>query len=184
MPVRPELRHLYPPHWRELSLRVRFERAGGHCQGCGRPHLTRIQCLPDGRWFDEAAEAWRNRRGKATQGPDLVEATQMRTTRVVLAAAHLDSDPSNNQLANLRCLCQRCHMIHDRRHHLAQRWITYRRRYAIGDLFWGHTPTVLVSVAARKQEVILERQGNDVRPPSLRQLQGATASITRNQSWA
>jgi hypothetical protein len=45
-------------------------------------------------------------------------------TRVVLAAAHLDSDPTNNRLKNLRALCQRCHMLHDRPHHLVQRWIT------------------------------------------------------------
>jgi hypothetical protein len=30
-----------------------------------------------------------------------------------------------------------CHLLHDRSHHLAQRWITYRRRLAIGDLFLG-----------------------------------------------
>ena len=58
-------------------------------------------------------------------------------TRVVLAAAHLDSDPTNNRMKNLRALCQRCHMLHDRPHHLAQRWITYRRRLAAGDLFLG-----------------------------------------------
>jgi hypothetical protein len=29
MPIRPELRPLYPPHWRELSRRVRFESAEG-----------------------------------------------------------------------------------------------------------------------------------------------------------
>jgi hypothetical protein len=28
-------------------------------------------------------------------------------------------------------------MLHDRPHHLAQRWITYRRRTADGDLFLG-----------------------------------------------
>ena len=66
-----------------------------------------------------------------------MEATRLRTTRVVLAAAHLDSDPTNNRLVNLRSLCQRCHMLHDRPHHLAQRRITYRRRYALGDLFLG-----------------------------------------------
>ena len=55
----------------------------------------------------------------------------------MLAAAHLDHDPANNRLRNLKSLCQRCHMLHDRRYHLAQRWLTYRRRYAIGDLFLG-----------------------------------------------
>ena len=111
MPIRPELRPLYPPHWRELSLRVRFERAGGKCQACGRPHLAQLRCLPDGRWFDAAARTWRNWKGRPCRWPDLVEAAVLRTTRVVLAAAHLDGDPTNNRLANLKSLCQRCHTI-------------------------------------------------------------------------
>jgi len=60
-----------------------------------------------------------------------------RTTRVVLAAAHLDHDPSHNRWRNLKSLCQRCHLLHDRPYHLAQRWITHRHRYAAGDLFLG-----------------------------------------------
>lgn len=56
---------------------------------------------------------------------------------MVLAAAHLDHDPTNNRLRNLRSLCQRCHLMHDRPYHLAQRRLTYRRRWALGDLFLG-----------------------------------------------
>jgi hypothetical protein len=66
-------------------------------------------------------------------------------TRIVLAAAHLDGDPTNNRMKNLRALCQRCHMLHDRPHHLAQRWITYRRRRAAGDLFLGPYPALMTS---------------------------------------
>ena len=109
MPIRPELRPLYPPHWRQLSSQVRFERAGGKCQRCGRPHLARLRCLPDGRWFDEKAATWRDRRGRPARWPDLMEVTRLRMTRIVLAAAHLDSDPTNNRMKNLRALCQRCH---------------------------------------------------------------------------
>src|ERR1700712_2340406 len=138
MPIRREFRPLYPPNWSELSRLVRFERAGGRCQDCGRPHLVRVRCLPDGRWFDETTRTWRNRRGRPARWPDLIDAGHLRLTRVVLAAAHLDSNPANNRLANLRGLCQRCHMLHDRPFHLAQRWLTYRRRLAIGDLFFGH----------------------------------------------
>ena len=78
-----------------------------------------VRCLPDGRWFDEQAATWRDRQGRMARWPDLVEATQFRMTRVVLAAAHLDSDPTNNRLTNLRALCQRCHLLHDQSHHLA-----------------------------------------------------------------
>jgi hypothetical protein len=150
MPIRPELRPLYPPHWRELSSHVRFERAGGKCQRCGRPHLALLRCLPDGRWFDEQAATWRDRRGRPARWPDLMEATRLRMTRVVLAAAHLDGDPTNNRRKNLRALCQRCQMLHDQPHHLAQRWIMYRRRQAVGDLFLGQYPTLIAALASKR----------------------------------
>jgi hypothetical protein len=146
VPIRRELRALYPLHWRALSSQVRFERAGGRCQRCDRPHLALVRCLPDGRWFDGSAATWRDHRGKIARWPDLVETIRLRTTRVVLAAAHLDSDPSNNRLTNLRALCQRCHMLHDRPQHLVQRWITYRRRRALGDLFLGPYAVLLAAV--------------------------------------
>jgi hypothetical protein len=137
MPIRPEFRSLYPPNWSELSERIRFERAGGRCQGCGRPHLAMVRCLPDGRWFDETAQTWRDRRGRPARWPDLIDAGHFRMTRVVLAAAHLDNNPANNRLANLRGLCQRCHLLHDLPFHRVQRWLTFRRRWAVGDLFLG-----------------------------------------------
>ena len=62
---------------------------------------------------------------------------RLRQTRVILAAAHLDHDPGNNRIGNLRSLCQRCHLIHDRLHDLARRRITYLLRRALGDLFLG-----------------------------------------------
>lgn len=137
MPIRRELRRLYPGHWPELSRRVRFERAGGRCQGCGRPHGTTVRCLPDGRWFDPVGSTWRDGKGRPARWPDLEQLVRQRTTRVVLAAAHLDHNPRNNRLRNLRSLCQRCHLLHDRSHHLAQRRITYLLRRAMGDLFLG-----------------------------------------------
>ena len=137
MPICRELRPLYPPHWKELSRQVRFVRAGGACERCGRPPGALIRCLPEGRWFDGGQRTWRDRRGRSAPSPDLVALIPARTTRVVLATAHLEHDPTNNRLRNLTSLCQRCHMIHDRPHHLAQRRITYRSRYPAGDLFLG-----------------------------------------------
>jgi len=137
MPIRPEMRGFYPRDWPQISRRVRFERAAGVCQGCGRPHGLTVRCLPDGRWFDATDRTWRNGHGRPARWPDLVETAELRQTRVVLAAAHLDHDPRNNRQRNLKSLCQRCHMIHDRPHHLAQRRITYLLRRALGDLFLG-----------------------------------------------
>jgi hypothetical protein len=137
MPIRPEMRRFYPSNWPQISRHVRFERAAGICQGCGRPHGVTVRCLPDGRWLDGASHTWRNSRGRPAHWPDLVEMAQIRQTRMVLAAAHLDHNPGNNRQRNLKSLCQRCHMIHDRPHHLAQRRITYLLRRALGDLFLG-----------------------------------------------
>jgi hypothetical protein len=137
MPIRPSLRWFYPIDWDQLSRAIRFGRAQGRCELCRRPHGVRLLCLRGGRWFDDDLGQWRDSRGRkcaAPRGPDLDEA---RTTRVVLAAAHLDHDPAHNDPSNLMSLCQRCHMLHDRPHHLQQRRLTYRLRWALGDLFTG-----------------------------------------------
>ena len=66
-----------------------------------------------------------------------MEAVALRTTRAVLAAAHLNHNPRDSRLRNLWALCQRCHLLYDRAHHRAQRWKTLRSRWALGDLFLG-----------------------------------------------
>jgi hypothetical protein len=119
---------------------VRFERASGLCQECGRPRGKTVRCLPDGRWFDAYRHVLRNARGRRARWPDIVEAARIRRTSVMLAAAHLDHHPANNRPGNLKSLCQRDHLIHDRPRHLARRRITYLLRRALGDLFLGPYP--------------------------------------------
>lgn len=137
MPIRRESRFHYPIDWPQISATVRFTRAKGRCEGCGRPHGRFIRCLPDGRWYDAEASTWRDARGGSAPWPDIVEMTRMRVTRVVLAACHRDHDPGNNRPRNLAAWCQRCHLLHDREHHRRQSWITIRLRRALGDLFTG-----------------------------------------------
>jgi hypothetical protein len=138
MPIRKDLKGFYPIDWTELSRVIRFERAKGRCEGCGRPHGQMISHLGDGRWFDPNAEVWRDGQGRSIDWIDFSEYQgQLRRTRVVLATAHLDHNPTNNRVGNLRALCQRCHLAHDRKEHRRRRRITYRRRRALGDLFDG-----------------------------------------------
>ena len=138
MPLRPGLRWLYPIDWPQISRAIRFDRAGGRCEVCSRPHGTDVLCLPDGRWLD--ANRWRDGRGNPCATPFGSVLDQLRATHVILAAAHFDNDPGNNSRRNLKCLCQRCHMLHDRPYHRAQRWLTYRMRWALGDLFTAPYP--------------------------------------------
>lgn len=138
MPIRAHRRWLYPIGWRQLSDLVCFERAKGRCQGCGRPHGQLVAHLRDGRWWDAEAGTWRS--GKGRPLPALASLTCDEThprTKVVLAAAHLDHDPGNNRLRNLRAFCQRCHMLHDKPEHQRQRHLTYLKRRALGDVFHG-----------------------------------------------
>src|SRR6476620_108275 len=102
MPIKPEFRWLYPIDWRELSALVRFERARGRCQHCRRPHGQDVMHLGDGRWWDEDIGQWRNGRGQTLRNlppPDRWN-RPIFTTRVILACAHLDHDPSNSRLGN------------------------------------------------------------------------------------
>ena len=138
MPIRRQHRWLYPIDWRELSASIRFRRAKGRCEHCGRPHGRTVQHLGDGRWWDEERHTWRDGQGRLVgrlQAPCGTTATP--TTRVVLATAHLDHDPTNNRPRNLAALCQRCHILHDGEEHRRRRRLTYRMRRALGDLFTG-----------------------------------------------
>jgi hypothetical protein len=137
MPIRAEFRWFYPIDWPLLSRRIRFERAGGRCEGCGRPHGVRIRQLADGRWLDEPAGEWRDDAGSPAAWPDVVAYSTVRERRFFLGTAHLDHDPSNSRPHNLKALCQRCHLRHDRPEHLRRRRITRLRCRALGDLFAG-----------------------------------------------
>ena len=95
MPIHPQSKWFYPIDWPQLSAVIRFERAKGRCERCSRPHGREIRHLGDGRWWDE------DERTGAMDADALCPAlldewattSLFRTTRVVLAAAHLDHDP-------------------------------------------------------------------------------------------
>lgn len=132
---------LYPIDWPQISAAVRFERAGGRCEGCGRPHGATVAHLGDGRWYDAEARAWRSGRGRFV-AVAIPADTPVFRTRVVLAACHKAHDPSRNRPSDLAALCQRCHLLHDAPEHARRRRFTYLRRRALGDLFLGPYPTL------------------------------------------
>ena len=104
MPIRPEQRWLYPIDWRELSAEIRFRRAGGRCEHCRRPHGEIVCHLGDGRWWDGTEQVWRDGRGRGLRRPPQHDEAALRLTRVILACAHLNHDPSDNRAKNLAAL--------------------------------------------------------------------------------
>lgn len=103
MPIRPENRDRYPDDWPEISQAIK-DRAGWRCEcsgECGRPyaHLDRD-------------ERCRNRHGQPAYGTG---------STVVLTTAHLDHTPEHCDAANLKAMCQGCHLHYDRDHHAETR---------------------------------------------------------------
>ena len=95
-PIRPENRERYPSDWKQISLRIRTERAAGRCEclgECGRgTHTGRCPNVNGGQAYGTGS-------------------------KVVLTVAHLDHTPENCHPDNLRAMCQGCHLHYDRDHH-------------------------------------------------------------------
>ena len=147
MPIRASQRWFYPIDWTELSRAVRFDRAKGCCEQCGRPHGEVVWHLSreavagrKGLWWDAEQSRWRCERGRALPpkllpSPDEIAALHVqlafwpgferedwpKRSQVVLACCHLDHDPTNNAPSNLRALCQHCHLEHDRADNMRRR---------------------------------------------------------------
>lgn len=102
-PIRPENRDRYPGNWPEISLGIRRDRAGWRCECVG-------EC---GRGTHEGRCP--NRHGEAAYGTG---------SDVVLTTAHLDHQPENCDDANLRAMCQGCHLHYDKEHHAETRLAT------------------------------------------------------------
>ena len=66
-----------------------------------------------------------------------------RSSRPHVSPTRLDEAAAATTLAlrrkhrNVRALCQRCHLLHDRPEHRRRILLTLRRRRALGDLFSG-----------------------------------------------
>jgi hypothetical protein len=138
MPIRPEMRRLYPADWTSISHAVRFGRAGGQCEYCGKPHGARIVQLRDGRWTAGDGQ-WRDRSGEPAKAPDILAYGEAKAWRrpVVLACCHMRHDPRESDPGVLVAACGACHLRLDREWHRRQRWVNWRSRYAIGDLLEG-----------------------------------------------
>jgi len=110
----------YHPDWKSISRQIR-EQAGNVCEFCGAPNGETVQRNAAGDWKllddldtmqSDAGWAW-----LGTYDPS-------DPVRVVLTVAHLDHDTANNDPANLRALCQRCHLNWDRERNIAKAKVT------------------------------------------------------------
>ena len=116
MPILFENRHYYKApafiHAREQVLK----RAGDKCEFCGVKNKT------EGYWLNDHFS-------------ETLLHVPLKTILIVLTVAHLDHDPANNDLDNLRALCQRCHNRHDAKDRAKNRKLRVERRERQMELF-------------------------------------------------
>lgn len=110
MPIKDK--SIYPKNWKEISKRIRFERAKNRCEECG---------VPNGQLIYRDESGWH----LAPEGhhSDSMALDGVKFTKIVLTVAHLDHDTKNNDNKNLKALCQRCHLRLDAKQH------AYTRKY-------------------------------------------------------
>lgn len=93
MPIKPENKNRYPRNWKEIRESI-LKRADNKCEGA--------LSYPDCR-----AENYREH--------------PITGSKVILTIAHMDHQPENCSLDNLRALCQRCHLDYDKDFHARNR---------------------------------------------------------------
>jgi len=137
MPIRDSEKARYPANWALISAALRKE-VGNKCERCAAPNgevvargigpdLDTYMLFGGQVYHADTGEYMGMARGSEYNAASMV--------KIVLTVAHLDHMPENNDRANLRVLCQRCHLRYDARHHAKNAATTRRARKANGDLF-------------------------------------------------
>jgi hypothetical protein len=103
----------YPANWKTDIRPAILKRAGNCCEFCG---------VKNG----ELVYRWPMRRASPFTFPKLV--------KIVLTVAHLNHDITDNRPENLRALCQRCHLTHDKEQHAETRRRNQRAKDQTPDL--------------------------------------------------
>jgi len=111
MPIRPENKKLYPKNWDAIRSKVLARAAS--CEFCGVKNYTEGIRDEDGILQPlKALLAEFEETGEMIDG---------KVIKIVITIAHLDHNPRNNDMDNLRALCQRCHLRYDSKHHAETR---------------------------------------------------------------
>ena len=118
---------LYPANWPAISKAIR-ERANHHCEECGVSNQALIlrSTVDPSRFIvydaDRDCHYLDGAPVRLSEIPDEFEGDHY--VRIVLTVAHLDHNPANNDYANLKALCQRCHLRLDGHEHAQHAKVT------------------------------------------------------------
>lgn len=126
-PIKPENKKLYPVNWKEIRAEI-AERSRSRCEQCFKPGGETVVVGTDQNgasyWSVKRTQIWNDENGNPQDKDFTPIGATIRRVRIILTVAHLDQDPTNNGVPlcrlNLKHLCQRCHLAHDRKDNLAK----------------------------------------------------------------
>ncbi len=134
----------YPPNWKSEIRPAALERAGNKCEICGAENGEYGYRDKRGVWWasQHIDDILHN------SGRDLFEAGEWldhcwdrfgnptKPTKIVLTIAHFyNPDPMDCRPENLKALCQRCHLHHDKEQHQTNARRTRERKAGLQRLF-------------------------------------------------
>lgn len=128
----------YPANWKSEIRPAIMERAGHKCEICGvKNHDAVFRGLWNGKeaYQDIDGNAFWYPSGEPIKGPDCYamldplrgDENQL-AIKIVLTIAHLNHDPSDNRLDNLKAMCQKCHLAYDKDLHAHNSRVTRAKK--------------------------------------------------------
>lgn len=131
----------YPKNWKTEIRPTILERAGNRCEQCGvENHILILRGFWAGLEVYQDEDGWIfNAKNSDKIGGDYLgevdTSGKRKLTKIVLTVAHLDHDTQNNDLENLKALCQKCHLNHDSNLHRTNARKTFERVRLLIPLF-------------------------------------------------
>jgi hypothetical protein len=111
----------YHPKWKLIRKLIKVKRAQNKCECCGVEHNSYVLV---GSFRPAPIDKINLLNSLLISGVTIFTARKISgVAKVVLSVAHLDQNIENNRFSNLKAMCQRCHLNHDK----ADNW--NRRRY-------------------------------------------------------
>lgn len=129
MPIKKENLHRYGSRqaWNKISAEIK-QRAGHKCEFCGVKQYSvgqrfngKFRYAYGSAYYDQFQYTGSYTEASAARDclNEWRDPEEPKYIVIVLTVAHLDHNPENNDPANLRALCQKCHLAYDLPLHMA-----------------------------------------------------------------
>jgi len=128
----------YPKYWKTKIRPEILQRAEKYCE-----RIDKILPCCENCGVENRAIGWRDDDGNFIHCTTYEEVTKRgfgfyQTSgylRIILTISHLDHNTENNDYSNLKALCQRCHLKHNKEFHSVNRKEAIKKKKGLQELF-------------------------------------------------